>query len=155
MKDLDKDGDNINFIKVYDRPMYAARMNGKPFSVMRDGYPGEEEHYFEIKYPVNESAALAPHKHESPDNYFDDDFFEINNQSASFQQLMSNYTFLLRFTGRRWYGQIVNPNLSGESFKEEEYHAFWSNSFSGLGQEDNSTLIISELTSKVSPVDGE
>mmetsp|Transcript_7501 Transcript_7501/g.12753 ORF Transcript_7501/g.12753 Transcript_7501/m.12753 type:complete len:106 (-) Transcript_7501:123-440(-) len=53
----------------------------------------------------------------------------------------------------RWYGQIVDPSLSGESFKEEEYHAFWQNSFSGLGQEDNSTLIISEITSKVSPVE--
>ncbi len=151
VKDLDKDGDNIDFVKVYDRPMYTARMNGKPVSVMRDGYPGEEEHYFEIKYPANASAALEPHKHESPDDYSDDDFFEINNQSASFQQLMSNYTFLLRFTGRRWYGQIVDPNLSGESFKEEEYHAFWSHSFSGT----HSTLIVSELTSKVTPVDGE
>ena len=94
--DKDKDGDNINFIKIYDRPMYAAKMNGKPYSVMRDGYPGEEEHYFEIKYPANASTALVPHKHESPDDYSDDDFFEINNLSASFQQLMSNYTFLLR-----------------------------------------------------------
>lgn len=75
MKDLDKDGDNINFIKIYDRPMYAAKMNGKPYSVMRDGYPGEEEHYFEIKYPANASTALVPHKHESPDDYSDDDFF--------------------------------------------------------------------------------
>jgi len=57
--DKDKDGDNINFIKIYDRPMYAAKMNGKPYSVMRDGYPGEEEHYFEIKYPANASTALV------------------------------------------------------------------------------------------------
>mmetsp|Transcript_29222 Transcript_29222/g.47377 ORF Transcript_29222/g.47377 Transcript_29222/m.47377 type:complete len:174 (-) Transcript_29222:136-657(-) len=128
-------------------------MNGKPISVMRRGYPGQEEQYFEVKYPVNASAEVAPHKHESPVEYFDDDFFEIYNKSTSFQQLMSNYTFLLRYTGRRWYGQILDPGLSGETFKEEEYHAFWMNSFSGLGQDDNSTLIISEPTSKNSPVD--
>jgi hypothetical protein len=100
-------------------------------------------------------VAVAPHKHVSPDDYSDDDFFEINNQSAAFQKLMNNYTFVLRYTGRRWYGQIRDSNLSGESFKEEEYHAFWMNSFSGLGQEDNSTLIISQPTREVSPVNGE
>jgi len=152
---LDKDGDYIDFINVYGRPMYAARMQGKPYSVMRDGYPGQGEQYFEIEYPVNASAAVAPHKHESPDDYSDDDFFEINNQSVAFQQLMNNYTFVLHYTGRRWYGQILDPNLTPKSFKEEEYHAFWTNSFSGLGQEDNSTLIISQDTSEVSPVNGE
>eukprot|EP00986_Skeletonema_menzelii_P019098 scaffold27063_cov200-Skeletonema_menzelii.AAC.2 len=151
VKDLDKDGDNINFVNIYGRPLYQAKMNGKPISVMRRGYPGQEEQYFEVKYPANASAEVAPHKHESPVEYFDDDFFEIYNKSTSFQQLMSNYTFLLRYTGRRWYGQILDPGLSGETFKEEEYHAFWMNSFSGLGQDDNSTLIISEPTSKNSP----
>jgi hypothetical protein len=155
VKDLDKDGDNIDFVNVYGRPMYAARMQGKPFSVMRYGYPGSEEQFFEVDYPVNASATVEPHKHKSPDDYSDDDFFEINNQSVAFQQLMRNYTFLLRYTGRRWYGQIREPNLSGDSFKEEEYHAFWMNSFSGLGQEDNSTLIISQPTSEKSPVNGE
>ena len=154
VKDLDKDGDNIDFVSLYGHPMYVANMKGKPYSVMRDGYPGESDQYFEVEYPVNTSIAVAPHKHESPDDYQDDDFFEINNKSVAFQQLVTNYTFLLRYTGRRWYGQIVDPSLSGESFKEEEYHAFWQNSFSGLGQEDNSTLIISEITSKVSPVEG-
>eukprot|EP00984_Skeletonema_dohrnii_P035952 scaffold36362_cov155-Skeletonema_dohrnii-CCMP3373.AAC.6 len=153
VKDLDKDSDNIDFVSVYGHPMYAARMKGKPYSVMRDGYPGESDQYFEVEYPVNASMAVAPHKHESLDEYQDDDFFEINNKSLAFQKLVTNYTFLLRYTGRRWYGQIVDPSLSGESFKEEEYHAFWQNSFSGLGQEDNSTLIISEITSKVSPVE--
>jgi len=154
VKDLDKDGDNIDFVNVYGRPMYAARMQGKPYSVMRDGYPGKEEKYFEIEYPMNVSAAVAPHKHESPDDYSDDDFFEVNSQSAAFLQLMNNYTFLLRYTGRRWYGQILAPNFSEKTIKEEEYHAFWMNSFSGLGQEDNSTLIISQLTREVSPVNG-
>ena len=155
VKDPDKDGDNIDFVNVYGRPMYATRMQGKPFGLMRDGYPGETEHYFEVEYPHNASEIVAPHKHNNPDDYSDDDFFEIHNQSVAFQQLMKNYTFLLGYTGRRWYGQIVDPSLSADSFREEEYHAFWMNSFSGLGQEDNSTLIISEITSSVSPVSGE
>lgn len=151
VKDPDKDGDNIDFVNVYGRPMYATRMQGKPFGLMRDGYPGETEQYFEVEHPYNGSEIVAPHKHNNPDDYSDDDFFEIHNQSVAFQQLMKNYTFLLKYTGRRWYGQIVDPSLSADSFKEEEYHAFWMNSFSGLGQEDNSTLIISEITSSVSP----
>jgi hypothetical protein len=155
VKDLDTDDNNIDFINVYGRPMYAARMQGKPYSVMRDGYPGQEEQYFEIEYPVNASAAVGPHKHKSPDDYSDDDFFEINNQSAAFRQLMNNYTFLLHYTGRRWYGRILDPDFSLQTFKEEEYHAFWMETFSGLGQEDNSTLIISQLTREVSPVNGE
>ena len=130
-------------------------MQGKPFGVMRDGYPGKEGNYFEVEYPANASEIVAPHNHINPDDYGDDDFFEINNASEAFQELMKNYTFLLRYTGRRWYGQIVDPTLSGDTFKEEEYHAFWNNAFSGLGQEDNSTLIISEVTSEVSPVDSE
>jgi len=152
VKDLDQDDDSINFVAVYGRPMYKRRMQGKPYSLMRDGYPGEKEQYFKVEYPANASAAVAPHKHNNPDNYEDDDFFEINNKSAAFQQLMKNYTFLLRYTGSRWYGQIIDPGLSANSYKEEEYHAFWMNSFSGTGQEDNSTLIISEATSGAAPV---
>ena len=50
-------------------------------------------------------------------------------------------------------GQIFPPGLSGKSYKEEEYHAFWNKTFSGLGEQDSSTLIISEPTSDtVSPV---
>jgi hypothetical protein len=151
VKDLDQDGDSIDFVAVYGRPMYKTRMQGKPYSLMRDGYPGEEEQYFKVEYPANASATVAPHKHKNPDSNEDDDFFQINNQSAAFQQLMKNYTFLLRYTGSRWYGQIISPDLSADSFKEEEYHAFWMNSFSGTGQEDNSTLIISEATRRANP----
>ena len=151
VKDYDKDGDSIDFVAVYGRPMYSVMMQGKPYSLMRDGYPGQEEKYFTVDYPVIASVTIAPHKHNNPDRYDDDDFFEISNQSVAFQQLMKNYTFLLRYTGSRWYGQIVDPTLSSNSFKEEEYHAFWMNAFSGIGQEDNSTLIISEATTAGHP----
>ena len=148
VRDFDQDGDSIDFVQVYGRPMYSARMQGKPYGLMRDGYwpPDQGEQYFTVDYPVNASTAVAPHKHNNPDGYEDDDFFEIANQTVAFQQLMKNYTFVLRYTGSRWYGQIVDPNLSSMSFKEEEYHAFWMNSFSGVGQEDNATLIVSEKT---------
>ena len=56
---------------------------------------------------------------------------------------MNNYTFVLAFTGRRWYGKLVSPDVYRGNFKEEEYHAFWQNAFSGTGTQDNSTLIIS------------
>mmetsp|Transcript_16833 Transcript_16833/g.27649 ORF Transcript_16833/g.27649 Transcript_16833/m.27649 type:complete len:517 (+) Transcript_16833:850-2400(+) len=151
VRDFDQDDDSIDFVVVYGRPMYAARMQGKPYSLMRDGYPGQEEQYFKVEHPINASVAVVPHKHNTPDGYDDDDFFEIANQTLAFQQLMKNYTFLLRYTGSRWYGQIINPDLSSKSFEEEEYHAFWQNSFSGMGQEDNSTLIISEATNTAKP----
>ena len=52
----------------------------------------------------------------------DDDFFEIHTQMPAFQKLMENYTFTLRYTGRRWYGQMEPPNTNSKSFNEEEYH---------------------------------
>mmetsp|Transcript_33828 Transcript_33828/g.81793 ORF Transcript_33828/g.81793 Transcript_33828/m.81793 type:complete len:131 (+) Transcript_33828:1037-1429(+) len=80
-------------------------------------------------------------------------FFEVNNATTGFQELLKNYTFVLRYTGRRWYGQIVPPGLTGNNFVEEEYHAFWNNAFSGLGNQDNSTLLISaDVYDKGSPV---
>ena len=98
-------------------------------------------------------AGLASRKHFHPDFFTDDDFFQVNNNSTEFQALLENYTFVVRYTGQRWYGQIAQPELTGESFKEEEYHAFWNNTFSGLGLEDNSTVIISAPTSGLgSPV---
>jgi hypothetical protein len=151
VKDNDQDGDSINFVNVYGRPMYYARMSGKPYSLMRDGYPGTADKYFEVEYPAGVSGTVAPHKHNNPDDYSDDDFFEIMNEKVAFQELMKNYTFVLRYTGSRWYGQIIDPNLSASSFKEEEFHAFWMNTFSGTGQEDNSTLIISDATDSASP----
>ena len=135
--------------------MYTARMQGKPYGLMRHGYPGEEERYFEVDSPVNASVIVPPHKHPNPDDFSDDDFFQINNKSVAFQNLLKNYTFVLRYTGRRWYGQLVDPTFNTEMFKEEEYHAFWWNSFSGLGQEDNITLIISEPAVQASPVNSE
>lgn len=131
MEDNDQDGDSINFVNVYGRPMYYARMSGKPYSLMRDGYPGTADKYFEVEYPAGASGTVAPHKHNNPDDYSDDDFFEIMNEKVAFQELMKNYTFVLRYTGSRWYGQIIDPNLSASSFKEEEFHAFWMNTFSG------------------------
>jgi len=151
VKDLDKDGDSIDFVAVYSRPIYSVMMQGKPYGLMRDGYPGQEEKYFMVEDSVNSSVTIAPHKLKHPDNYDDDDFFDISNKTLAFQELMKNYTFLLRYTGSRWYGQIVDPTLSSNSFKEEEYHAFWMNAFSGMGQEDNSTLIISEATTEANP----
>ena len=50
----------------------------------------------------------------------DDDLFEVNNKSEAFQQLMTNYNFLLRYTGRRWYGQIIDPSLSGVSHSKRK-----------------------------------
>ena len=56
------------------------------------------------------------------DTFIDDDFFQIHNELEEFQELLLNYTFTLRYTGRRWYGQITPPGLTSESFNENEYH---------------------------------
>ncbi|KAL7531293.1 hypothetical protein ACHAXR_003958, partial [Thalassiosira sp. AJA248-18] len=74
------DEEGVTFVEEYSRPMYVINnMTGKPFSLMRDGYPDDD------------------------DSLTDDDFFEVNNSTTEFQELMKNYTFVLRYTGRRWY----------------------------------------------------
>jgi hypothetical protein len=38
-----------------------------------------------------------------------------------FQQLLNNYTFVMKYTGRRWYGQI-KPDEFVDNFMEAEFH---------------------------------
>ena len=51
-------------------------------------------------------------------------------------------------------GDILPPGQRyyTESKYEEDYHAFWDNVFSSLGEADNSTLLISAATSALTPV---
>mmetsp|Transcript_20385 Transcript_20385/g.58971 ORF Transcript_20385/g.58971 Transcript_20385/m.58971 type:complete len:591 (-) Transcript_20385:139-1911(-) len=151
------DEEGTKFVESYGRPVYVIdNMSGKPFSLMRLTYPDDDDQYFDIQYSNTNDGAkntVGEHKHYHPEFFADDDFFEVNNQTEAFQDLMKNYTFVLRYTGNRWYGQIEAPGFSGASFKEEEYHGFWNNAFSGIGDEDNRTLIISAPTADlVSPV---
>ena len=87
------------------------------------------------------------------DGRFTDDFFQYNNESTSFQELMKNYTFVLRYTGLRWYGDLLPP---GQRFytktTPEEYHAFWDNAFSKIGENDNSTMLISGPSLGLNPI---
>lgn len=147
------DEEGEDFVEVYGRPMYVINnLSGKPYSLLRLTYPDDDDEYYNVDYP-NSTGTLSSHKHVHPDFFTDDDFFEVNNETSEFQQLLRNYTFVLWFTGIRWYGQIVQPGLTAETFKEEEYHAFWNNAFSGLGDQDNRTLIISAPTAGLgSPV---
>jgi hypothetical protein len=89
------------------------------------------------------------------EEYFTDDFFEQNNKTADFQELLKNYTFRLQYTGRRWYGDLLPPGIHHYKIMsryQEDYHAFWDNAFSGLGEEDNSTMLISAPTIDMTPV---
>mmetsp|Transcript_22209 Transcript_22209/g.45394 ORF Transcript_22209/g.45394 Transcript_22209/m.45394 type:complete len:708 (+) Transcript_22209:228-2351(+) len=150
----DKQDDEVNFVEVYGRPMYRVNnLQGVPYSVLRLGFPDDDDVHFDVQHKQNSMiATLPPHKHYDPDYFLDDDFFETNNRSTAFQKLLENYTFVLRFTGRRWYGQISQPGLTSVSFEEEEFHGFWNQIFSGTGQQDNSTLIISDPSLGGSPV---
>ena len=86
-------------------------MTGMPFSLLRLGYPENGEEYFEIDYPNSTYASgvldLPLHKHHEPTFFEDDDFFDQNykNRQDEFELLMKNYTFVLHYTGRRWYGE--------------------------------------------------
>jgi hypothetical protein len=150
----DPNDDEVDFVEVYGRPVYVLRnLSGKPTSLMRLGYSEDEtDQYYSVEYPPNGTETLPLHQHYNEQFFEDDDFFEINNQTEDFQKLMNNYTFALSFTGRRWYGKLLSPDRYSGNFKEEEYHAFWDNAFSGLGDQDNSTLLISAPTTKGSPV---
>ncbi|KAL7516968.1 hypothetical protein ACHAWX_001938 [Stephanocyclus meneghinianus] len=144
MKDFNDD--TVNFVEIYGRPTYFARnMTGKPYD--------DNDEFFSVFYnsTITDNSELIPHKHFHRDDFGDDDFFQINNSTSSFQELLRNYTFVLWYSGRRWYGQIWSQDLTLESFVEEEFHAFWANSFSGVGSNDNKTLIISDPSSQGSP----
>ena len=124
-------GKPSSYEAIYGRPMYVIDdMSGKPASLLRLGYTD----YFN-------------------NGRFTDDFFQYNNESSSFQELMTNYTFVLRYTGLRWYGDLLPP---GERFytktTPEEYHAFWDNAFSKIGENDNSTMLISGPSLGLTPV---
>ena len=101
---------------------YSENMSGKPYNLLRLGYPEDGNEYFNISYPNGSTGVLEPHKHYHNAFFTDDDFFEINNTTEAYQDLLKNYTFVLRFTGQRWYGQILPPGLTADKFKEEEYH---------------------------------
>jgi hypothetical protein len=123
---------NVNFVEVYQRPMYYVRnMTGKPFGLLRYGFPDEDKEYFDVFYntTITEDSELIPHKHFHLDAFADDDFFQVNNATSSFQELLKNYTFVLWYSGMRWYGQILLDSHSADSFEEQEFHAFWENSF--------------------------
>ncbi len=79
-------------------------MTGKPYSLLRFGYPEIGEEYFEIEYYNSTHAEedLPLHKHNESALFLDDDFFE---QSIIQEKLDKNYTFALQYTGRRWYGK--------------------------------------------------
>eukprot|EP00804_Cyclotella_cryptica_P006489 CCRYP_012786-RB/>CCRYP_012786-RB protein AED:0.12 eAED:0.12 QI:1112/0.7/0.90/1/0.8/0.90/11/549/703 len=148
--------DTVDFVEIYGRPTYFARnMAGKPYGLLRYGYPDDDDEYFDVFYNSTiidgGNSELVPHKHLDRDDFGDDDFFRVNNATSSFQELLRNYTFVLWYSGRRWYGQIFPPDHAAESFAEEEFHAFWANSFSGVGSKDNETLIISEPSTKGTP----
>ena len=122
-------------------------MMGKPYGLLLASHDGDGG-------GVNGTQKVPDHEDhpdESTINYSDDDFFQVNNVTSAFNDLLQNYTFELHYTGQRWYGQI-QKELTSASFIEEEYHAFWNNAFSAPGVDDNRTLIISAPTSRESPV---
>ena len=105
--------DNDQFVESYGRPMYVLRnMSGMPYSLLRLGFPENDYEDFEIEYPnatfASQEASVPPHKHHETHFFDDDDFFETNlkNRGSEFESLLKNYTFVLHYTGRRWYGTL-------------------------------------------------
>jgi len=152
----DNEDDWVNFVEVYGRPKYISEnMSGIPHGLMRLAEPDTDDKYYGVTYndtTLTEAEKLAPHRHYEDKFFEDDDFFEIHLDKPNFKELLNNYTFVLNYTGRRWYGQIKPPGLTAGGFNEAEFHGFWSRAFSGLGVDDNSTVIISAPTAAGTPV---
>jgi len=154
---LHDDADDwVHFVEVYGRPKYVSEdMSGIPHGLMRLAEPDTDDKYYGVTYndtTLTEAETLTPHRHYEDTFFEDDDFFEIHLDKPKFKELMTNYTFVLKYTGRRWYGQIKPPGVTASGFKEAEFHGFWSRTFSGVGVDDNSTVIISGPTAAGSPV---
>ena len=50
-------------------------------------------------------------------------------------------------------GDLSVPQLNSKIFNDAgEYHAFWDNAFSAIGEADNSTFLFSAPTDGISPV---
>ena len=64
-------------------------VSGKPTSLLRLAHPDIEAGTDGVR-----------------DDYFSDDFFRYNNRSTGFQELLKNYTFVLFYSGMRWYGKL-------------------------------------------------
>ena len=90
----DPNDDTSEFVEVYNRPLYYAHMSGIPFGLMGGADEDLQKH-----------ADMLGRRSLSS-TYDDDDFFDINLKNEAFVNLMKNYTFVLSYTGQRWYGQI-------------------------------------------------
>lgn len=83
-------GNPSDFVAVYGRPVFEIiNMSGKPTSLLRLAHPDIEAGTDGVR-----------------DDYFSDDFFQYNNRSTGFQELLKNYTFVLFYSGMRWYGKL-------------------------------------------------
>lgn len=94
-----RDFEEQTYVEVYGRPMYfASNMTGKPYGLLRYGYPDEGGTI------IDNSTVSLPNQHYHPRHFDDDDFFEVNSATPSFQfqNLLTNYTFILWYSGRRW-----------------------------------------------------
>ena len=152
----DDEDDWVHFVEVYGRPKYVSEnMTGIPHGLMRQAEPDTDDKYFGVEYnetALTKAEMLPPHRHHEDKFFLEDDFFDIHIEKPKFKELLKNYTFVLKYTGRRWYGQIKPPGVSSADFDEAEFHGFWSKTFSGVGVDDNSTVIISRPTATGTPV---
>lgn len=120
----EEDPEGQEFVEVYGHPVYVMRnVSGKPYNLLRLGYPADDQKHFNVSYPNGViDGSVMSHRHYHDSFFLDDDFFEKNNSSENFQELLKQYDVILRFTGQRWYGQIIPPGLTAEGFEEGEYH---------------------------------
>lgn len=82
-------GNASDFVAVYGKPLYMIEnMTGKPTNLLRLSY-----------------SAVKTDADGMSDDHFSDDFFQHNSNNVGFQQLLENYTFVLHYTGLRWYGK--------------------------------------------------
>lgn len=136
LEDTDKPKNSRHFVQVYQHPKYVAHhMSGVPHEVMRFGSRRDDDQTLR----KNKTSPLKRRELLSKEYFEDDDFFQIHKQEPAFERLLDDYTFILKYTGSRWYGQIAPPFKDAKEFNEEEFHAFWSKSFSGKGKDDNAT----------------
>jgi len=102
--------------------------------------------------PFPTSAPIRLHTQEEYDTAPDfsewDDFFESPGLHDGLEDVLEDYKVVVAYTGSRFYGTIVQSNLTLDYVFNSDYHAFWSESY-----DVNRTFIISDPTSKSTPVD--
>ena len=112
--------------------------------------PPPDDFGYGVFYPDTPGPTPPIHSENNYDTAPDfaewDDFFESKGLH-DLDEILLDYSVVISYTGSRFYGTIIEPNVSLYDLFPPGYHAFWDSSFNV-----DRTFIISDTTFTNTPV---